>query len=424
MDIRSAVELAHDVQLGLGSLDVPDFDRMRTMGMASTLAMHIRGLGEIPFEVMRKVSDHYFDIPSFALREVIEILEEIGFVQVSRKGKSIDSIIPDVPRFQDVHEGIGQYFTFSELNEHEQGTLTILSELQKKPENRDRLTHSTGIPIPLLNRCVEIGQTGNYMKQFRARGKDILTSPFYFADNLQSLADITAKVGADDIAKVLDIVKNNQGWPLSILEKRLQVGGVTLTTAQKELLLTMCQEGILKPPSIDFKTKRESFIFTPAPGGKRLDASNREIYERAMALVSCVRKGQLLAEEYKIHRPVALLSALRDRGYLGANSEARMQYSNLVFLKVGVLKSTGHGRFQFHLIKNEENKKALDLALGLLQSGQMADLSVNESARLALSKDEKYIQSIIAAAELKKRGKLELDGDTAGQFEQLLLAYE
>lgn len=424
MEGKQLVELAYDIQSGLGSIDVPDFDQMRTMGMAATLAIHIRGLGEIDYEVLRKVSDHYFNIPSSALKEVVMVLAEIEYIQVAKKGAKITSIIPDVPRFQDVYEGVGDYFSFSDLNEHEQGTLLILSELQSKPENKNRLQYVTGIDDNLLARCIEIGTAGHYIKAFRARGKDILVSPFYFADNLDSLVDITAKIGAADIQKVLQIVKNNQGWPLSIIENRLELGGTKLTDAQRELLVYLCSEGVLKPPSIEFRSNRETFVFTPAPGSSRLNSANREIYERSMALVSCVRKGQLLADKYRIRMPVRLLESLKDKGYLRANSEAAVQYKKLVFLRVGVLRQTASDRWEFHLSKTEENKEALNLAINLLRTGELSNLEVNKDARLALSKDEKYIQSIISAAELKKREKISLNEDTAQQFEQLLLSYE
>lgn len=421
---KKLIELAHDIQTGLGSIDVPDFDQMRIMGMAATLAIHIRGLGEIDYELLRKVSDHYFSIPSFALKEVVIVLAEIEYIQIAKKGSKIISIIPDVPRFKDVHEGVGEYYSFSELNEHEQGTLLILSELQNKPENKHKLIHATGIDEEMLSRCVAIGKSGHYIKPFRARGKDILASPFYFADNLDSLVDITAKIGATDIQKVLSIVKNNQGWPLSMIESRLEIGGTKLSDVQRKLLVYLCSEGVLKPPSLEFKSTKETFVFTPAPGSSRLDSTNREIYERSMALVSCVRKGQLLADQYRIKMPVRLLEALRDRGYLGSNSEAAIQYKNLVFLKVGYLHKTTSDRWQFHLNKTEENKKALDLAINLLRTGELSALDVKQDARLALSKDEKYIQSVISSAELKERSKVALNEETAEQFEQLILAYE
>lgn len=423
MENNKIVELAHDVQSGLANVEVPDFDRMRIMGMAASLAIHIRGLGEINYEILRKVSSHYFKIPSGQLKEVIEVLGEIEYLQIVKSGKTITAIIPDVPRFKDVYEGVGDYFSFSELNEHEQGTLLILSELQKRPENRDSLIHTTGMNKAMLDRCEDIGTTGHYLKSFRARGKDILISPFYFADNLGSLADITAKIGAKDIQVVIEIIKNNQGWPLSIIKSRLEVGGTTLTPAQNKLLVYLCSEGILKPPSIYFNTQRETFVFTPAPGSARLDASNREVYERAMALVSCVRKGQLLADRYRIKFPVALLRSLQDKGYLGANSEAVNQYRNLVALKVGTLKKITSSRWQFCLIRTEENVESLRLAISLLSTGELANLEVNQEARLAFSSDESYIQSVISSAELKVREKVSLEAETADQFEQLMLSY-
>ncbi len=424
MDGKQLIELAYDIQTGLGNIDVPDFDQMRIMGMAATLAMHIRGLGEIDYELLRKVSDHYFNIPSYALKEVVNVLAEIEYIQLSLVGGRIRSIVPDVPVFRDLYEGIGDFFTFNDLNEHEQGTLLILAELQNKPENKDKLFQNTGIDQGLFSRCLSIGEKGNYVKSYRARGKDILASPFYFADNLDSLVDTAAKVGASDIARVLDIVKNNQGWPLSLIVQRLEVGGHKLTDAQKDLLVHLCSEGVLKPPSLDFSSTRESFVFTPAPGASRLNVENREVYERAMALVSCVRKGQLLSDKYRIKMPARLLESLRDKGYLRSNSEAAMQYQNLTFLRVGRLVKTTGDRWQFHLNKTDENVKALDLAISLLRTGELSNLEVNQEARIALTKDERYIQSIISASEMKKREKIGIDESATQQFEQLILSYE
>jgi hypothetical protein len=420
---KELIELSYDVQSGLGNTDVPDFDTLRTMGVAATLAIHLRGLPEIEYELLRKISSYFFGIASSEVRGALDILADIEYVKLVTKSHKILSVIPQVPRFQDLYEGVGERFVFSDLNEHEQGTLLILSELKKKPENRDRLMHSTGIDNSMLDRCMEIGKTGHYLKQFRARGRDIIASPFYFADNLDGLVEIASKAGASDIAFVIDVIKRNQGWPLSMIEQNLAMGGQKLTITQKSLLLKLCSEGILKPPSIKFSNKSESFIFTPRPGGTRLDSSNREIYERAMGLVSCVRKGQLLADSFKIRNPLAILGALRDKGYLGASSEAANQYRNLVVLRVGHLKATPNGRHQFHLIRTEENKAALNLAIDLLRTGEVTSLDVNQEARIALSKDETYVQSLIGAAELKKRQTVATDAEATEQFEQLLMEY-
>ncbi|MFA0543071.1 hypothetical protein [Vibrio sp. 10N.222.52.B7] len=421
---RKLVELSYDIQSGLGNTNVPDFDSLRTMGMAATLAIHLRGMPEVNYEILRKVSDHYFNIPALALKEALSILAEIEYVRLNTKGIKILTVIPQVPRFKDLYEGVGDFFTFSDLNEHEQGTLVILSALQNKPENRDRIISSTGIDAKLMKRCVEIGNHGHYFKEYRTRGKDFLASPFYFADNLDGLVDMSAKSGADDISVVLQVIKDNQGWPLSLIQTRAELGGKKLTDTQKHLLVQLCTEGILKPPSIKFKDTSETFIFTPRPGNARLDTMNREIYERAMALVSCVRKGQLLAEKFKIKMPVRILETLRDRGCIGSSSEAESQYRNLVFLKVGSLKQINGDRYQFVLNRTEENIEALDLAINLLRTGELANLDVHKEAQLALSKDETYIQSIISSAELKKRESISINHEANEQFEQLLLGLD
>lgn len=181
---------------------------------------------------------------------------------------------------------------------------------------------------------------------------------------------------------------------------------------------------MIKPPTIKFGTREHSFVFTPKPGKTRLNAANREIYERAMALISAVRKGQLLPDRFKIRLPVRILEVLRDQGYVGSNSEARDQYQNLVVLRVAYLRETAPGRWQLHLNPTLENRAALDLAINLLRTGALAGMEVNQEARIALTKDEEYIQSLISATELKKRQKQINDEQAVHEFEQLLLKFD
>jgi hypothetical protein len=202
-----------------------------------------------------------------------------------------------------------------------------------------------------------------------------------------------------------------------------EIGGVKLSISEQALVGKLAAEGVIKPPTIKFGTKSESFVFTPRPGAARLNAANREIYERAMALISAVRKGQLLPGKYEIRSPVRILEALRDRGHLGSNSEAREQYHNLVVLRVAVLKPVGVG-WQLHLNRTPENVAALTLAIDLLRNGNLAGMEVNQEARIALSKDESYIQSLISASEIKKRGKQIKDEQAAHEFDQLILKFD
>jgi hypothetical protein len=419
---RQIAEFAFDLHAGLSAHQVPEFDDLHTIGMAATLAIHIKGLGEIDYEVLRKVSDFYMSIPSVALEKVLRVLEEVGFVRLIAKGKKIDRVIPNIPVFDDVYSGIGQYASSEcDLNSNEQAILKILAALQDAPRNRDALFNGLGIEKPLFDRSIKIGSASGIVSEHRARGRAILISPFYFADNLDGLADAAVAVGASAIQSALKKVKDNQGWPLSLVAATNEIGGVKLEPTEMTLIRKLSEEGVIKPPTTKFGTRSESFIFTPRPGRTRLNAVNREIYERAMALISAVRKGQLLPTQYEIRSPIRILEALRDRGYLRANTEAREQYHNLVVLRVAFLKPVGFG-WQLHLNRTPENEAALKLAITLLRTGNLANMEVNQEARIALTKTEEYIQSLISASELKKRQKQIKDEQAAHEFEQLILS--
>jgi hypothetical protein len=238
------------------------------------------------------------------------------------------------------------------------------------------------------------------------------------------LADAAVTAGASAIESVLKKVKANQGWPLSLVSATGEIGGSALSPTEKEVVQKLAEEGVIRPPTIKFGIKTESFLFTPKPGSTRLNAANREVYERAMALISAVRKGQLLPNQYRILMPVRILEALRDRGYLRANSEAREQYHNLVVLRVAQLRPVGTSQWQLHLNKTHENLAALDLAINLLRTGSLASMEVNQQARIALTKGEEYIQSLISAKELKARQRQVNDEQASHEFEQLILRME
>jgi len=419
---KETAEFAYDLHSGLSTINVPEFDQLQTIGMAATLAIHIKGLGDIEYEVLRKVSDHFMSIPSMALRAVLEVLAELEFIRIDSTGKTINKITPNIPIFDDVYGGIGEYVDHQVvLNEHENATLSILTALYEAPRNKDGLFAKLGAEKRVFDRCLVLGGQSGILAEHKARGKNILLSPFYFADNLEGLADIVAGAGTPALQSTLKKVKDNQGWPISLIASTGEIGGVKLSATEAQLVQKLAAEGIVRPPTIKFGTKTESFIFTPKPGAARLNAANREVYERAMALISAVRKGQLLPDQYKIRSPVRILESLRDNGFLRSNSEAKDQYQNLVVLRVATLRATSADRWQLHLNRSPENEAALTLAIELLRTGTMANMEVDKEARIALSKDEEYVQSLISSAELKKRQKAIADPQAIHEFEQLLL---
>lgn len=417
-------EFAHDLQVGLARASVPEFAHLPLIGMAGKLALNIRGLGEIRAEVLRPVADHYFDIPALTLQPVLEILAEVGYVQLVTTGKTLNSIIPNVPHFSSVYGGLGDYVGTISLNEHEEVAIAVLNELKSKPEKRDTLIGRLGAPKQVFARVELITQTGGLVLPKRARGQDVLVSPFYFADSLDALASHAAAGGARGVQRVLDLLKKAQGWPLSLIISSGEINGTKLTASELQLLREMVADGVLRPPSLRNTASNtdEHFVFTPMPGGRAMDGAAREIYERTMAIVAAVRKGQLLPSKFAIRSPVRLLETLRDNKKIRASTEAALQYTNLVTLRIGRLVSTGSsGWHQFHLIETPENIQAVNDAIKIFQTGEPLSAGVSEDARIALQRDESYVQSILASTALRQTPRPALDEQAKAEMEQLFL---
>lgn len=415
-------EFAHDLQTGLGRRSVPEFDQLPIVGMAAALALHIKGLGAIDYQVMRPVVDYYFNIPAMVLPQVLAVLEEVRYINLVTEGKTIKQVIPMVPHFTSVYQGLGTYVSDLSLTEHEQLSVAILGELSQKAEKRDALMGRLGADKRVFTRVEAVTSAGGLVIPKRAHGQDILVSPAYFADNLDALASLVASGGAKKIEKIVNLIKIAQGWPLSLVVKNGEVAGTKLSPDELLLFQHLVADGVLKPPSIKNATtgNSEYFVFTPSPGKTRLDGASREIFERSMAVAAAVRKGQLLPNIYPIRYPTALLRKLRDEKYIGATSEAQFQYQNLVTLSVGRLEKVG-SMYRLRLIDTPENIQAIDGAIKLLTGNAAFEAGFNDEARIALQRDESYLHSVVGASEFRKIERPELDEAGKAEVEQLLL---
>ena len=412
----------HDIQVSLGMKEVPDFEKIPMIGMMMNLAIHLRGLPLINYNVLRLVASEYLGIHSMLVQQVALNLAEIEFVRLDKEKETIKSILPTIPNFDDVYSLVGEFaLAKGSFNEIEQVAFEILKRVSDSPVSQSSV-YDMGAEKVTVDRNIQIGAEGGYLVNRRARGKDILISPNYFSENADLYTDLVAKKGATAIKRLLDIIKDAQGWPLSLIEKTLEVNGKKITVDELKLLKRIAQDGAIKPPSISTPHSGTNFfLFTPAPGASKLNPTRREIYERALALVSCVRQGQFLADQYRIKWPVTLLRALKTKGYINANTEALEQYKMLTVNRVGFLEDAGDGWYRFRLHDIEENVQALDTAISILSSGTINGLEVNKDARLALQKDQSYIESIISSHKLREKENVTLSEEHQLEIDTLLL---
>jgi hypothetical protein len=278
--------------------------------------------------------------------------------------------------------------------------------------------------ISPLARTVTIGERGNFLRKYRARGTDIILSPIYFADGLDALADLAAAKGLVDFENVMEKLKRAQGWPLDLLLANSKLASIDISSEEQSLILKLVQENVIKPPSLSSPNGDIRFLFTPMPGQGRLNSTNRMIYERAMNLVSAVRKGQLLPALIPIRSPYAILKSLRDTGYLRPSTEAHLQYGTLVSLKVAVLEETTPGWHRLRLVQTAENIEAIDMALTLLRTGDPGAAEIDRDAVIALAHDESYVESVVSSAKFRERSTVVLDPEATRIFNRLLLESE
>lgn len=424
MEKQDIAARCHDIQACLGNKEVPEFEAISQIGMAVRLALHIKGLPRIKYNVLKLAANYYLNIPSLVLQSILEILYEVQFVKILSQGQTIQTIIPTVPFFEDIYESIGDFAAKEKsFNEAEQLSLEILKRLTLTPEPKQTL-YNIGADSQLINRSVQIGDEGGYFRVYRARGKDIIYSPIFFSENANLYADIVAKSGAKNVKRLLDLIKRSQGWPLSIIEKMKEINGFKVTDDEIKFLKRLAQDGAVKPPSISTSHSGENyFIFTPSPGLIRLTPAKREIYERAMALVASVRQGQFLPKKYAIRSPYAILTALRDKGFLNANTEALEQYKKLTVLRVGRLEETspGSGWFRFYLNDVEESQEVLSMAIDLVSQGQAIGTEIDEEFRIAVQKDQLFIESLLSSQKLKERETISYTEDQKEEIDNLFL---
>ena len=412
----------HEIKTGLGTTEVPEFEQLAFIGMAVRLALHIRGLPSIPFEIVKLVGYHYLGILPTAIRTVLELLDEVEFVRLGTEGQTIKTVLPDVPYYEELYATLGEYSDRIDLNEAEYLSVDLLHRLARSPQKLDTLRGTLGVDHKLFKRVIDIGKEGAYIRQHRARGRDILLAPAHFSENPEIFVDAIASGGAAQIEKLMDALKNMQGYPLTLIEKTGRIGNIKISSDETQFLVRLAQDGIVKPPSLQTPHAGENFfLFTPTPSGDALVPTKRDIYEKAMAIVAAIRQGQFLPKEYAIRSPGAVLNRLKsDLRLRRSTTEAVQQYKNLVHLRIATLVDTGHGFRRLEIIDTEENVEALDIAYDLVSTGMASGIDVDADARKALQEDQTYIESVISRGKLQKTRQIPITEDQDRQINLFL----
>jgi hypothetical protein len=93
MDKRIVVARCHEIQLVTGDKEIHRFEGIPEIGMAVRLALHIRGLPAIEYEILKLVASSLLGIPRLAVERIVNVLAEVEFVRILKQGNTIKSVI-------------------------------------------------------------------------------------------------------------------------------------------------------------------------------------------------------------------------------------------------------------------------------------------------------------------------------------------
>jgi hypothetical protein len=418
------VEIAvrsHDVLVTSGTARAAEFDVLSVMGAAVRLAINLRGVPPVSYELLRGVAVHRLGLQPAEVKPALYLLAEAEMVTLDTEGQTIQTVLPSIPYFKNLYEDIGAVGTGNgSLNEHEQLTIELMQSLARGPRTRDTLA-ALGAERTALTRVLDIGSSAGFILPKRARGQDVFVSPSYFAEDPQALADLAATAGGTRLQKVLQVLAEHQGYPLRVILERGEIAGVRLDPRELAIIKALAGEGFIPPPAIKTTHSGENhFIFGPRPGASRLMPHEVQIYNNALALVAAVRQGQFLSKEYAIRHPRLLLERFRERGFLRSNTEANEQYRSLVQLGVARLEKFGGGWSRLALIKEPDNERALDMAIAILR-GAEDQPAPDEELVLALRQGEQYIEPLLARKTLSECTIVSADRDVMAAVDSFLL---
>lgn len=415
---------AHDIVVCMERARPSEFEAVPHLGAAVRLALHLRGAPPMDYALLKDVAVHILSLNPAEFKPVLLTLAEAEFVSLETEGKTIKLVVPNVPYFDDLYSTLTTVTeTSTPLTEMEQVTMELLERLSHSPMARES-AFAVGAEATAVNRTIEIGVEGGFLVSKRTRGRTILVSPSYFPENPQAFADLVAKSGASSVGRVLDLLRANQGYPLRLIEETKDLAGHRLSPDDIAIMKALAGEGFTAPPAIQTRHAGTNFfMFGPRPGNARLPPYKRGIYERALALVSAVRQGQLLPDKYRIRSPKAILLSLKRSGWLRANSEAWEQYRQVATMGIARLVPHGYGH-RLELVTHEdgpdENMEALDMAIDLVDGGTTQTV-VDDNAVLAFREGHAYVESLIGRKRLIDQPVVAMNEDTKAEMEAFIL---
>ncbi|HVU02305.1 MAG TPA: hypothetical protein VHE30_11160 [Polyangiaceae bacterium] len=339
------------------------------IGKAATLAAHLRGLNAVEDHEALAYLAADLGISGLELDRVLRELETVDFATIKKNGDTIKRIELRIPELREGYEELGNRWEELHPSEVERAAVEMLHDVAAVPRPKEDLQRSSGLDTKNFELVLSIGSTGALMETYEDDdGEPLIYSPLTVEENPRPLIELARKFPSDDVVLALNAVRNEQGLPEGI-------GAANNNPVIIEAVLS----GVLAPVRIQTAQGERRFFF--APRGQ-IPASEKVILDKARAILACVRSGQHFADYRKIFNPAALLRKLRrEKTFSYSRPDYPEQYGLLVSKQIAIIDpdTSRDGFFHFHLLDTDENIKALDLAIGLLEVGDASTAHTSDA---------------------------------------------
>jgi hypothetical protein len=352
---------SYDIALGFRNLNersglLSEFERTHSTGMAAILAGAIKGRDVIrDARALKAIAAEVLKINPWAFDGVIRELADLDLVRdVRTQGGEIVSFSEQVPLFYDgVHERLGANWLDKRPSELERQLLAGVDALSQSPVPADELSAALGVDGRTEQRLRAVGEGAELVRYLQLRdGTELAVTPLYVFESPDALAGLFEHHASERVSEAWERVRAHPGYPL-------------LLNGREAVVEEMVRSGLVQAPTVvGADGRKRAFVVLPYGLDPAYLTTKKQVLERALVLIACVRCGEISGGATSIRMPDRLLAALMDptRDYkLGAHSSTQRQYAPLI--RMGVIQAVpADGLPAARLVPTRDNLEAVRLA--------------------------------------------------------------
>lgn len=386
-----------DVHAGLRSVDpnspsLVELKRTRLVGMAADVAALIRGRELIPdASALETVAVSELDVDSYAFEQVLVVLEEAEFVELTRDHRGqVTGLTENVPVYRNLYEELGRGWRDRGPREFEQQVVAVVDRLARGPVPLESLADVVGISNADAGRLVPLGRSSGLLRTVSTIDGEVAYSPFTGFEHPDVLDGLLATHGPERMLEEFEALKNNQG--------------LVVDASQYPLIADAVARGLLLAPTVELPDSTEqAFATLPYSLDRELLIGRKPVLDKALAVIACVRCAEQFGGYSNAKAGVHLINTLLREGSLNPHSSSERQYRlmrNRGIIIFAPDDKPGGSWVRPTLVNTQDNREALAIARDMLLSGEPMETGRQppESKRDMLGLDARYLQPLQTAA--------------------------